>query len=114
MSSMDYIRKMSAFSSGYRLYGQMASRRTPQPDFPSDPDLRYLTAFIAILREDRLRRGLGERELTRTAGVGNGAIGRAEKMDRIPSVIVFRRWVRALGLDWVEVCREAEEASRES
>jgi len=83
----------------------------PPSEFPEDPDERYLTEFIRILREERARQGLGEREVTRLAEISNGAVGRAEKLERIPSVIVFRKWVRALGLDWVEVCRKADEAT---
>ena len=81
-------------------------------EFPEDPDARYLAEFISILKEERAKLNLGEREVTRMAEISNGAVGRAEKMERIPSVIVFRKWVRALGLDWVEVCQKADEASK--
>jgi len=81
-------------------------------EFPEDPDARYLAEFVEILRIERTKRGIGERELTRLAEISNGAIGRAEKLERIPSVVVFRKWVRALGMDWVDVCKRADDASK--
>lgn len=89
-----------------------STSESPTPGFPSDPDRRYVAAFVQILRNERETKGLSERELTRMAEISNGVIGRAEKLERIPSVVVFRRWTRALGLDWIDICSRADQMSR--
>ena len=75
---------------------------------PDDGDFRYVARLMDILREERLRQGLTKSGLCEKAGVGNGAVGRAERYDRFPTIPILRRIVRALNLDWGETCCKAE------
>lgn len=86
------------------------SSRSPEitSPLPDDADYRYVARLMDLLREERNRQGLTKSGLCEKAGVGNGAVGRAERYDRFPTIPVLRRIVRALGLDWSEVCAKAE------
>lgn len=85
----------------------LAPDQIPSP-LPDDADFRYLGRMMDILRAERERLGLSKSELSRKSGTGNGTVGRAERYERFPSIPVLRKIVRALDLDWVEVCRDAE------
>lgn len=80
----------------------------PHPHWPDDGDHAYVAALLLILRLERTDQSLSIREVAEKAGVDHGIIARAESMKRIPNLITMRKWVRALGLEWSEVCKDAE------
>jgi len=82
-----------------------------QPAWPDDPDHRFVAAFLELLKEERARRGWTIRDVAERAGFDSGTVTRGENLDRIPGLIVLRKWVRALELDWVTVYRKAEKKS---
>jgi transcriptional regulator with XRE-family HTH domain len=81
-----------------------------RPPWPPDADHAFVASFLVLLKQAREDQGLSLRELAAKAGVDHGVLGRGERMERIPSIVTMRRWVRGLGLDWQEVYRDAENA----
>jgi transcriptional regulator with XRE-family HTH domain len=49
-------------------------------------------------------------QLSEKSGVDFGVISRDERLERIPGLIVVRRWVNALELDWAAVFAQAEKS----
>ncbi|MFT4144019.1 MAG: helix-turn-helix transcriptional regulator [Mobilitalea sp.] len=89
----------------------MPSRRSSKKEpttWPEDPDHEFVASFLGILKEERAAKGWTVRMVGERAGIDNGIVTRGENLDRIPGIIVLRKWVRALELDWVEVYRRAE------
>jgi transcriptional regulator with XRE-family HTH domain len=82
----------------------------PRPPWPPDADHAFVASFLVILKQAREDQGLSLRELAAKTGIDHGIIGRGERMERIPSIVTMRRWVRGLGLDWHQVYKEAENA----
>lgn len=80
------------------------------PHWPEDGDHAFVASFLLILRNSRLEQGLSIREVAQKAGIDHGIIARGERMDRIPTIVTMRRWVRALDLDWHQVYEDAENA----
>jgi len=77
--------------------------------WPNDPEHRFVAAFLGILAEERASKGWTLQELSQRSRVDFGVISRGERLERIPGLIVLRRWVTALGLEWGDVFRRAEE-----
>lgn len=88
----------------------MPRRRTPdeRPEWPDDPDHRFVAAFLEVLKDARAAKGWTVRDVGERAGIDSGTVTRGENLVRIPGLIVLRKWVRALDLDWVAVYQKAE------
>lgn len=80
----------------------------PHPHWPDDADHAFVANLLLILRLSRTDQSLSIRDVAALAGVDHGIIARAESMQRIPNLITMRKWVRALGLEWSEACKDAE------
>lgn len=74
-----------------------------------DQDEAYLRRLVLGLKQKREERGMTLRDLEKVMGVSNGHLSRAERGLSEPGVVVLRRWCRALGLIFEEVCRSAEQ-----
>ncbi|MFT4176796.1 MAG: helix-turn-helix transcriptional regulator [Luteolibacter sp.] len=83
-----------------------------RPTWPDDQDHRFVAEFLCILKEARAGKGWTVRDVGERAGIDSGTVTRGENLVRIPGLVVLRKWVRALELDWVEVYREAEKRVR--
>ena len=91
----------------------MASRKgrplTSPGSLPEDPDELFVYRVKAILREERLSKGIGFRELESLCGVSHGYLALAERSDVQPTLLVIRRWTNGLGISLEEVTRRANE-----
>lgn len=73
----------------------------------SDPDEAYLRRFLLQLKHEREAQGLTLRDLEKMMGVNNAHLSRAERGLSEPGIVVLRRWCRALGLQFENICQEA-------
>lgn len=89
-------------------------KSTPPPTWPDDPDHRFVAAFLRLLEEERVSRGWTLQQLSEKSGVDFGVISRGERLERIPGLIVLRRWVNALELEWIDVFAQAEKTRGKS
>jgi transcriptional regulator with XRE-family HTH domain len=80
--------------------------------WPDDPDHRFVATFLKVLADERTAKGWTLEALSEKSGVDFGVISRGERLERIPGLVVLRRWVRALELEWTEVFVRAEKAIR--
>jgi len=74
-----------------------------------DPDEAYLRRLVLKLKEKREALGMTLRDLEKVMAVSNGHLSRAERGLTEPGIVVLRRWCRALGMEFEEVCRVAEQ-----
>jgi transcriptional regulator with XRE-family HTH domain len=80
----------------------------PSPgNVPEDEDEAYVLRIKAILKRERLRKGVNFRQLEEATGISFGYLARSERSDNQPTILVFRRWCRALGLKFEDVCKKA-------
>ncbi len=63
--------------------------------------------MIDALRETRLARRLSLRELSKEIGVHYAHLGRVEKCNALPNVVLAIRWSRALQIDFATLYRAA-------
>ncbi len=61
-----------------------------------------------MLKDKREAQGMTLRDLEKVMAVSNGHLSRVERGLSEPGVVILRRWCRALGLEFGEVCRAAE------
>lgn len=73
-----------------------------------DPDEEYLRRFVLKLKEEREARGMTLRDLEKVMAVSNGHLSRAERGLSEPGIVILRRWCRALGLSFEEICSASE------
>ncbi|MEP3211828.1 MAG: helix-turn-helix transcriptional regulator [Luteolibacter sp.] len=83
------------------------------PLWPPDRDHKFVAKFLLILKDARIKQGLSIRELASKTEIDHGILARGESLQRIPTIVTMRRWVRGLELDFVEVHQLAEDASEQ-
>jgi putative transcriptional regulator len=66
---------------------------------------RILTRVMEMLRQERERQGLSLKEFGALSGVERTTIGKAEKGQRSPSLVLCLRLADALGLDLADVLK---------
>lgn len=80
---------------------------SPHPEnSPADPDEAYVLKLKELLRQERLKQGLNFRQLSERTGISFGYLARAERSDNQPTVLVFRKWCRSLGLHFEDICQQ--------
>ena len=61
----------------------------------------------AILREERLSRQIDFRQLEAVSGVSHGYLALAERSNVQPTLLVFHRWAKGLGVSLDEIIARA-------
>jgi transcriptional regulator with XRE-family HTH domain len=74
---------------------------------PEDMDELFIYRMKALLREERLSKGIDFRTLESRCGVSHGYLALAERSDVQPTLLVFRRWARGLEVDLENLIRRA-------
>jgi hypothetical protein len=72
-------------------------------------DEAFLLRFVLMLKEKREALEMTLRDLEKLITVSNGHLSRVECGLSEPGVVIQRRWCRALGLEFGEVCKAAEQ-----
>lgn len=85
----------------------MATSHTPTA-LDGDQDLRFLVEIVEILSTERESKGISLRELGADTGYNSGYLSRAERGLTQPGVVSLCKWSRALGLDFVDVAKQAK------
>ena len=66
--------------------------------------------FLALLKKERLKRGLSQRQLSERLGRHHNFVSSCEMADWVINFTEVRAWCEALGLDWVEFTRTVDQA----
>ena len=92
----------------------MASRKgrplTSPGTLPEDADELFVHRVQSILREERLKQGMGFRDLEALCGVSHGYLALAERSGVQPTLLVIRRWTKGLGISLDEVIQRADQS----
>lgn len=93
----------------------MASKKgrplTSPGSVPEDVDELFVHRLKVILREERLRQGIDFRKLETLCGISHGYLALAERSDVQPTMLVFRRWSKGLGVSLEDLVRRADNES---
>lgn len=76
---------------------------------PEDADEIFVFRVKSILREDRLKKEINFRQLEVASGISHGYLALAERSNIQPTLLVFRRWTKGLGLELDDVIKRAAE-----
>lgn len=76
---------------------------------PEEVDELFVFRVKAILREERLKREIDFRQLEAVSGISHGYLALAERSNVQPTLLIFRRWTKGLGLQLDDVIKRAAE-----
>ncbi len=71
----------------------------PRDLFSSDPDVDRVGRMMAVLKAERLAKGLTLRKLSRMMNVDFAHLSRSERGLTQPGLVILMRWCRALDLE---------------
>jgi XRE family transcriptional regulator, regulator of sulfur utilization len=84
------------------------SKRPGRPKGATTTDPFLAQAFGAAVRESRLRAGLAQEDLAHLAGIERSHVGKIERGEHAPTLVVAFKLARALGVGPGELVAEAD------
>lgn len=84
------------------------SKRPGRPKGATTMDPEIGKAFGAAVRESRVRAGLAQEELAHRAGIERSHMGKIERGEHVPTLVVAFKLARALGIPAGDLVAHAE------
>jgi transcriptional regulator with XRE-family HTH domain len=84
------------------------SKRPGRPRGATTTDPLLAKAFGTAVRESRLRSGLAQEELAHLAGIERSHMGKIERGEHVPTLVLTFKLARALGMSAADLVGEAD------
>lgn len=102
---------LSFFESVVHAAGMLFTDDDPIPAIiDEDPDLEFLRRLVVLLSEGRTSKGISLRQLSMEIRYSYSYLSKVERGETQPGVVTLRRWARAVGLDFSQAVKAANDA----